>query len=79
MHPKGWVENGVAPHEQAAREAFEEAGIVGETAGRPIGRYRYDKRIHTGHCVPCRVDVFPITVRAASTTGPKRVSARPPG
>ncbi len=27
--PKGWAERGVAPHELAAREAFEEAGVLG--------------------------------------------------
>lgn len=60
--PKGWAEKGVAPHEQAAREAFEEAGLRGEIAAKPIGRYRYLKRLHGGGTVPCRVDVFPLAV-----------------
>ena len=60
--PKGWAEKGVAPHEQAAREAFEEAGLQGEIGVKPIGSYRYLKRLQGGQTVPCRVDVFPLTV-----------------
>ena len=60
--PKGWAEKGVAPHEQAAREAFEEAGLQGEIGTQPIGSYRYLKRLQNGQTVPCRVDVFPLSV-----------------
>jgi 8-oxo-dGTP pyrophosphatase MutT (NUDIX family) len=60
--PKGWAEKGVAPHEQAAREAFEEAGLKGQIATKPIGSYRYFKRLQNGQTVTCRVDVFPLTV-----------------
>src|SRR5271156_4832943 len=30
--PKGWPQKGRAPHRSAAREAFEEAGVVGKVA-----------------------------------------------
>jgi len=60
--PKGWVEKGVPPHVQAAREAFEEAGLQGEIGTQPIGSYRYLKRLQDGRTVPCRVDVFPLSV-----------------
>ena len=60
--PKGWAEKGVAPHEQAAREAFEEAGLKGEIGLKPIGSYRYLKRLQNGQTAPCRVDVYPLTV-----------------
>lgn len=60
--PKGWAEKGVPPHEQAAREAFEEAGLRGEIGASPIGSYRYVKRLQGGKTVPCRVDVFPLEV-----------------
>lgn len=60
--PKGWAESGVSPHDQAAREAFEEAGVKGEVGQERIGSYRYLKRLGGGRTVPCRVDVYPLTV-----------------
>lgn len=35
--PKGWAEPKLAPHELAAKEAFEEAGLVGVVSPEPIG------------------------------------------
>jgi hypothetical protein len=32
--PKGWPQSGTPPHRAAAREAFEEAGVVGKSAKR---------------------------------------------
>lgn len=43
--PKGGVEPGLTCSEAAAREAFEEAGVYGRTASRPLARYRHPKRI----------------------------------
>ena len=60
--PKGWAERGVSPHDQAAREAFEEAGVEGEIGQERIGSYRYLKRLSGGRTVPCRVDVYPLAV-----------------
>jgi 8-oxo-dGTP pyrophosphatase MutT (NUDIX family) len=40
---KGWAERGLKGHELAAKEAFEEAGIVGKVLTRAIGAYTYDK------------------------------------
>ncbi len=60
--PKGWAERGVTPHDQAAREAFEEAGVEGEIGQERIGSYRYLKRLSGGRTVPCRVDVYPLAV-----------------
>lgn len=59
--PKGWPEPGKSGSEVAAREAFEEAGLVGEAQAVPIGFYRYDKRRRQG-TVPCRVEVFLLDV-----------------
>ena len=40
--PKGWPIRGLKPREVAAREAFEEAGVVGSIVGkRPIGHYHW--------------------------------------
>lgn len=41
--PKGHVEDGETPLETAAREAFEEGGVVGEVLADPIGSYVYSK------------------------------------
>jgi 8-oxo-dGTP pyrophosphatase MutT (NUDIX family) len=60
--PKGWRKRKVAASEQAAREAYEEAGLIGEIGQRAIGHYRYDKWLRSGRAVSCRVDVFPLDV-----------------
>ena len=62
--PKGWPMSGRAPHEAAAREALEEAGVFGDVAREAIGTYRYDKRRRSGAIVPCTVEVFPLDVTA---------------
>src|SRR5438067_9742169 len=46
--PKGWPMKGVTPRDVAAREAFEEAGLVGRIAGkRPVGIFHYEKQLRT--------------------------------
>ncbi len=60
--PKGWPETGLSPHEAAAREAEEEAGLVGEIAADAIGSYKYTKRLHLLASIKCRVAVFPMRV-----------------
>jgi 8-oxo-dGTP pyrophosphatase MutT (NUDIX family) len=60
--PKGWPMSGHEPHESAAREALEEAGVVGVIGSEPIGTYRYEKRRKSGASVPCNVEVFPLNV-----------------
>jgi 8-oxo-dGTP pyrophosphatase MutT (NUDIX family) len=56
--PKGWTERRHTAAAQAAVEAFEEAGIRGAIARKPIGSYAYLKRIEDGRTLPCKVDVF---------------------
>jgi 8-oxo-dGTP pyrophosphatase MutT (NUDIX family) len=60
--PKGWIEAGEAPHRSAAREAFEEAGIVGEADPDPVGRFAYTKRRPGGVLLPCDVLVYRLRV-----------------
>ena len=62
--PKGWPMKGRRPPGTAAREALEEAGIVGAISPTAIGSYTYIKRGLGGQSWPCRVDVFPLRVRA---------------
>lgn len=60
--PKGWIEPGEQPHRSAAREAFEEAGIVGEADPEPIGHFAYTKRKQGGVLLPCDVLVYRLRV-----------------
>ena len=60
--PKGWPMEGLNPQEVAAREAEEEAGIVGHIADQPIGSYRYLKRAKDEHTLAVQVIVFPFRV-----------------
>jgi 8-oxo-dGTP pyrophosphatase MutT (NUDIX family) len=70
--PKGWPMKGRSPHAAAAREALEEAGVVGQISKKPLGSYAYEKRMKTGQSIPCRVDVFPLKVSAQKRTWPEK-------
>ena len=59
--PKGWPIEGLPPHLSAAREAYEEAGVVGYAFEQPLGRFAYLKRMDKNF-VPLTVDVFPMMV-----------------
>jgi 8-oxo-dGTP pyrophosphatase MutT (NUDIX family) len=60
--PKGWPMKRLKPHEVAAREAYEEAGLVGHVIGkRPIGAYHYQKRLPRDRLL-CEVLVFSLRV-----------------
>ncbi len=41
--PKGYVEKGLSPADSAAKEAYEEAGLVGVVHHKSAGQYRYRK------------------------------------
>src|SRR5262245_1728923 len=51
--PKGWPKKGKLPHHSAAREAFEEAGVVGAVARRWVGSFSYEKRLTNAGAVVC--------------------------
>ena len=51
--PKGSVDAGERPRDAAIREADEEAGLRGEVARRPVGRY-----LHVASDRRSRVDVY---------------------
>ena len=70
--PKGWPKAPLRPHELAAQEAEEEAGLLGEIASDPIGSYSYRKRLHFFAFVTCRVAVYPLRVQAQKARWPER-------
>jgi 8-oxo-dGTP pyrophosphatase MutT (NUDIX family) len=56
----------------AAREAFEEAGVVGKVEKEPIGSYIYTKRLSAKKSVECNVDVFLLKVEQDLKDWPER-------
>jgi 8-oxo-dGTP pyrophosphatase MutT (NUDIX family) len=61
--PKGWPLKGKSPHKAAAREAREEAGVVGKINRRAIGSFSYEKRLKGGKVIVCEVQVFVLKVK----------------
>ena len=55
--PKGIVEKGMSPEDSAAKEAYEEAGVVGSVGKKELGRFSYPK---WGGI--CTVGVYPFSV-----------------
>jgi 8-oxo-dGTP pyrophosphatase MutT (NUDIX family) len=70
--PKGWPQKGKAPHDSAAGEAFEEAGVVGAIGKRSVGSFPYQKRLKNGVVTVCEVHVFPLRVRRQSKHWPEK-------
>lgn len=60
--PKGWPMKGIKPHDAAAREAMEEAGLLGNIAKLPIGSFSYPKKLKNGAALKCEVTVYPMKV-----------------
>jgi len=60
--PKGWPEPELTLAENAAREAFEEAGVTGKIATTPVGHYYYLKEKREGGGMPVSVDIFALAV-----------------
>ena len=70
--PKGWPIAGVAPHNLAALEAMEEAGLLGKVGEKPIGSYHYDKKRGDGSIVNCTVDTFALEVEQQMPAWPEQ-------
>lgn len=70
--PKGWPIKGLKPHESAAREAFEEAGVRGEVAAKSIGWFAYEKILDDeSGTIPCEVRVFALKVKRQLKSWPE--------
>jgi 8-oxo-dGTP pyrophosphatase MutT (NUDIX family) len=70
--PKGWPAEREAAWDCAAREAREEAGLVGEIQKRPIGSYHYKKLFDNGLPVWCTVEVFALAVTGRLESWPEQ-------
>ncbi|WP_428332443.1 NUDIX hydrolase [Novosphingobium sp.] len=60
--PKGNVNKHEAPHMAAAREALEEAGVIGAVSPTALGIYFYDKELASGTVIRAEVRLFPMAV-----------------
>ncbi|MEI8393590.1 MAG: NUDIX hydrolase [Rhodospirillaceae bacterium] len=69
--PKGWPEKNTKPCDQAAREAYEEAGALGRISKKPFGSYRYDKRLRK-RTIVCTVEVYLLKVEQELEDWPER-------
>lgn len=63
---------GLPHHEAAAREAYEEGGVAGRIAARPIAHMTYAKRLSCGRKVVCRALVFPLIVTHIARSWPEQ-------
>lgn len=70
--PKGWPMAGRAPHEAAAQEAWEEAGVKGQAGAEPIGHYMYKKGIAHGMKIDCKVQVYALEVEDLAKNFPEK-------
>jgi 8-oxo-dGTP pyrophosphatase MutT (NUDIX family) len=70
--PKGWPMKRKSPHKAAAREALEEAGVVGDIRKKPIGSFEHEKRLLKGRTVVCEVKVFALEVTRQRKSWPEK-------
>ncbi|RUM22195.1 NUDIX domain-containing protein [Rhizobium vallis] len=69
--PKGWSIKGLAPHEVAEREAWEEAGVKGRAKKRVFGHFAYIKSLEDGREKPAFVEVHLLDVRGTKKRFPE--------
>jgi 8-oxo-dGTP pyrophosphatase MutT (NUDIX family) len=70
--PKGWPIKDLKSGPSAAREAFEEAGVLGELSKKPLGIYHYEKRLRSGRVQHVRVAVYALKVAEERDEWPEK-------
>ncbi len=60
--PKGWPIRGLSGAEAAAREAYEEAGVIGDIAEQALGCFSYQKVMSERRQVRCDVALYALQV-----------------
>lgn len=68
--PKGTV-SGMLPNASAAREAFEEAGVIGSIAETPFETYYLRRKVGYGAAIEIPVHAFPMRVTVELQTWPE--------
>ncbi|MCO4316261.1 NUDIX hydrolase [Phyllobacterium sp. 21LDTY02-6] len=75
--PKGWPQVGKTFVQSAEAEAYEEAGVRGETYPVPVGTYTYEKHdVCEGENGDFTVDVFPLLFERQEKKWPERGERR---
>lgn len=71
--PKGWKMKGLSDGQAAAQEAWEEAGVSAAKPGKkPIGYYKYQKRMPNGALMPVKVAVYRLKVQEMAKKFPEK-------
>ena len=70
--PKGHIEPDMSPHASAAKEAFEEAGVLGRVENRVLGDFRITKRSGLIKVI----DLFPLQVHTELVVWPEMQTRR---
>jgi 8-oxo-dGTP pyrophosphatase MutT (NUDIX family) len=70
--PKGGPEKGVTAWDQAAREAYEEAGVIGRIDPDPLGTFRYIRRRSAGKSAAFILDVYLLAVERELEDWPEK-------
>jgi 8-oxo-dGTP pyrophosphatase MutT (NUDIX family) len=71
--PKGWPIRNLTAAATAAREAYEEAGLVGNIVGeQPVGCYRYEKRRSSRKTTIYEVSVYLFAVERQLRKWPEK-------
>ncbi len=70
--PKGWPMKHKTPYAAAAREALEEAGVVGQIGKKPLGSFSHNKLLKEEKVVVCEVHVFALEVTHQRKTWPEK-------
>jgi predicted phosphate transport protein (TIGR00153 family) len=70
--PKGNPIKGLAPHEAAAHEAYEEAGVTGIACPAALGSFDYLKRKRDGSARRANVRVYPLAVTEQAEDWPEQ-------
>jgi 8-oxo-dGTP pyrophosphatase MutT (NUDIX family) len=71
--PKGWPMRDLSAAAAAAREAYEEAGLIGSVVGaEAFGSYRYEKQRNSRKSMPCEVIVFLFAVERQLRKWPEK-------
>jgi 8-oxo-dGTP pyrophosphatase MutT (NUDIX family) len=69
--PKGWTEKKLSDSDAAAREVFEEAGVLGLISSEPIGCFNYTKIIGPGFALPCVISVYSLQAMTLLASWPE--------
>lgn len=74
--PKGWPIDKLTPARSAAREAWEEAGVIGAPVNQCVGLYAYNKTSAQNGTLPCVVMVYPVRVKSLDPEFPEQNQRR---